>query len=269
MFPVLGQLIGLFVQALLPAINALAPLVRDVFGVLMPLIKPVIDQIVGVLNIVVGLLTGNWTQAWNGVKQTIQGVVNFVLGVPQAIYNAIMAGINWIRNAGGDIINGLINGLSNAAGALWNWLTGLLNRFWNNVKSFFGFGSPSKLMQQAGEWVGQGLVNGLTAQTGAVLKAADDMTNAANVKPTIDTSGLTVPNGLGLTIPVQTQGAPGTGVVQGDLLPGQRPGQTTEDFIDQLAKAIGRAIDGSSLNFDAYGNATLVNTTLTQNAVGR
>lgn len=62
---------------------------------------------------------------------------------------------------GGQIVQGLINGLKNAAGNLGGAVKNLGGNLLGGVKSFFGIASPSKVMAEIGTFLSQGLVQGM------------------------------------------------------------------------------------------------------------
>jgi hypothetical protein len=73
--------------------------------------------------------------------------------------------------AGKDLIQGLINGIKNMAGAAWDAVKSVGSSIVGGVKSLFGIGSPSRVFHEFGLNIGQGLVNGITAMHGAAADA--------------------------------------------------------------------------------------------------
>lgn len=85
----------------------------------------------GIINFIQGVFTGNWQQAWEGLKSILQGVWDAMVGVVKAPINAIIG-----------LINGLIGAINGAIG----WL----NRFQVDIPEWvpdigggtFGFNIP-------------------------------------------------------------------------------------------------------------------------------
>lgn len=50
----------------------------------------------GVLNFLVGVFTGDWDKAWEGVKSIFKGVWNGIVSTLEAAVNLIIQGINWL-----------------------------------------------------------------------------------------------------------------------------------------------------------------------------
>ena len=64
-----------------------------------------------------------------------------------------------------DVINGLVNGLTSGAKKIWDAAVELAKGLWEGFCDFMGIQSPSKKMEEGGEYAMEGLVNGL--QNGA------------------------------------------------------------------------------------------------------
>lgn len=55
--------------------------------------------ITGLMNILIGILTGDWGRAWQGMKDVVVGVWNTITGVVKAGINFILNGVNAIISA--------------------------------------------------------------------------------------------------------------------------------------------------------------------------
>lgn len=143
---VLPPLIELFMAVLGPIME----LVGTIIGALMPVIQGLVDMLSGLINFVVGVFTGNWEQAWNGIKQFFQGFVDAIAGLVNGIgdiiggiYNTIMdvfAGVgDWLVGVGESLIQGFIDGVMGMFGAVGDAFGGLMD--W--VGGFFP-SSPAK-----------------------------------------------------------------------------------------------------------------------------
>lgn len=143
---ILPPLIELFMAVLGPIME----LVGTILGALMPVIQGLVDMFSGLINFIVGVFTGNWEQAWNGIKQFFQGFSDAIMGIVNGIgdiiggiYNTIMdvfAGVgDWLVGVGESLIQGFIDGVMGMFGAVGDAFGGLMD--W--VGGFFP-SSPAK-----------------------------------------------------------------------------------------------------------------------------
>lgn len=125
--------------------------------------------------------------AFNGIANAVRGPINsmvsFVSGMMNAarnnIINPIRDAFNWVAGiagsfirAGGDIVGGLVRGISNGAGAVVGKIQEICRGALDSVKRFFGIKSPSKVMATQGNFIMQGLGVGLQQGTKNAISAA-------------------------------------------------------------------------------------------------
>jgi len=170
------------------------------------------------------LIKGGVENAWNWIGDKISGMMNNIgnfisnglgkvgqlfQGLPGKIGNFIKSLPGMMVNLGKDIINGILRGIGSIGSKIGQELKRLAQNAWNAVKNFFGISSPSKLMQFAGEMLGEGFVKGLEGMRSNVEKAALSMASAAAVPiPGLD---LTSPSGMVFAMTGATQEPVGLG----------------------------------------------------------
>lgn len=107
--PPIIDLFSTLIQAILPPLtnafktmaNVISSAVRGAFNIIKPIFDNIKGILQGIINFVKGVFTGNWSQAWQGVKNIFSNIV-------QGIANIFKAPINFIIGA----INGFIRGLN-------------------------------------------------------------------------------------------------------------------------------------------------------------
>lgn len=105
----------------------------------------------------------------SGIIQTIPDLVANLPKIISAIVDGLGALMGSIVNIGADIVHGIWNGISGAAGWLWDQISGFCSNIVSNIANFFHIGSPSKLMaDEIGKWLPPGIAVGFE---GAMPKA--------------------------------------------------------------------------------------------------
>lgn len=129
----------------------------------------------GVFSSVASVLGGFFSSAASAVQSAWSGVTSFFSSIWGNIKGVFSGALDFFRGIGSDIINGLINGIKagvtkvlEAAQAVVDKVKGVFT----GIKGFFT-GSPSRWAEQVGEWVDEGLGNGMDGD--ASVKAASNM----------------------------------------------------------------------------------------------
>ena len=119
----LDPIVNLISNALVPLVNALMPIIStladllipqiketmktfsDVFSVISFIISNTVQTMIGNLNgwidFITGVFTGNWSQAWKGVKEIFGSIIGGIGNLFKAPLNAMIDGINsFIKSVG-------------------------------------------------------------------------------------------------------------------------------------------------------------------------
>jgi len=130
---------------------------------------------------------------WTTIKQKMEDVGTSIKNK----WNEI---INWLKNlknqmvqSGKDIIQGLIDGIGSMASAVWDKAKSIAQGIGDSIKNFFGIASPSRLMREYGENIGDGLALGIQDSIGDVRRQVAQLNVAAsNIQVGAVTPGATV-----------------------------------------------------------------------------
>ena len=116
--PVLSQLL----QALIPVIQLVAEIFANVLGTALQSIANIVSSVMqvfqGLIDFITGVFTGNWSQAWEGIKSIFSGVFSGLGEIFKApfkvivsVINTVIRGLNklkvpdWVPGIGGMGIN--------------------------------------------------------------------------------------------------------------------------------------------------------------------
>ncbi|WP_457171514.1 phage tail protein [Mycobacteroides abscessus] len=143
--------------------------------------------------------------AWNGI---VSAVSSAITNVVSAIVNGgsqIMAEIgswpgkirsffadagSWLIAAGQQIVQGLINGIGSMIGSAVAKAKELAGAVKNAVTGFLGIHSPSRVMNELGQYTGQGFADGLESQKEKITNVAADISKSVKDQFGIDLPAL-------------------------------------------------------------------------------
>lgn len=176
---------------LIPVLKALGVVLLVILGVAIAAFVAAVWVSINVLNIIINVFTwlvqtiiGAVVGAWNGIRQFWNNVVTAFNAIKDGVTGAINAAINAIGsffnsavNAGKNLIDGIIKGIGNAAGAVVDKIKEICTGALDAVKKFFGIKSPSRVMADMGDYMMQGLGNGIVRAGNAVVSAATDISD--------------------------------------------------------------------------------------------
>lgn len=116
--PLVLGLIKTVINALMPLIEMILPYLQQLLEMLIPAIQAMAEQfsvvlatainaisgilegltqiLQGLINFITGVFTGNWTQAWEGVKQIFSGIWQSIKSICVGVVNGIISVINTV-----------------------------------------------------------------------------------------------------------------------------------------------------------------------------
>lgn len=95
--------------------SLLAPVFEGAFQAIAVVLSTVLNVITGILDVFIGLFTGNWSQMWTGI---------------QTIFSGVWEGIKGVLSAAIGIIQGIVDVFLGWFGTSWS-------EVWTNIKTFF------------------------------------------------------------------------------------------------------------------------------------
>ena len=90
---------NMFIAWLQSKSPVLAAYFQTVGKLVSDLYNSVKDILKGVVDFVAGVFTGDWTKAWEGVKEIFKGVWNGIVSIVEAAINFVISGVNLLISA--------------------------------------------------------------------------------------------------------------------------------------------------------------------------
>ena len=137
----------------------LAPVLEGAFQYISNMLSYSLDMITAILDIFIGIFTGNWERVWEGAKGIFMAAWNFlvnniknILNVLKGIFEVFLSwfGISWddlwngvseffsnIWNNICTFFNGILNSIKTAAVTVWTAISTFFTTIWNTIKNTF------------------------------------------------------------------------------------------------------------------------------------
>lgn len=136
---VLVPLINWIIANLLPVVAKIIDVVgttaMKVIKSLIKIIGDVADTLSGIIDFLVGVFTGDWKLAWQGIKEIASGVWNLIKDVISGAWSAIKSIIKGALGIIKSVINTAWNAIKTATSTVWNAIKKTLSGLWNALKT--------------------------------------------------------------------------------------------------------------------------------------
>lgn len=141
--------------------------VQEMWRLIQPIIHTLESFLGAAWNFILGVVKGAWNLIKEAIIQPIKDGWNMLVGF-----------VKQFMQIGQDIVTGIINGISGAAGWLMDKIKNLADDALKAAKSFLGIGSPSKkFAEEIGQWIPHGIAQGINDHAAVAKKAVSDLSN--------------------------------------------------------------------------------------------
>lgn len=122
--PLIDWIVANVIPVLVPIFESIWDTISSVFGSIADTIGGIIDTFKGLIDFIVGIFTGDWNKAWEGIKTFFSGIWNAIKGIVETVWNAIKGVIETVIN----IIKGIIT-------TVWNAIKTIITNVVNGIKT--------------------------------------------------------------------------------------------------------------------------------------
>lgn len=222
----LTSLITALPEIIATIVAAIPEIINGIITALLENIPLIIQAGIDLLVALIQALPQIRTTIVQAIPQIISGIVNaLVQNIPQIIQAGVQLFVALVRNlptikaeivkavpqivsgifsafgslvgemvkAGANLLHGLWEGISSAAGWLWEKVSGWASSLVDGIKNFFGIHSPSTVFAEIGTNMGEGVgvgfgesMNGVSADMTAAMGGAGQLTAAEAVRAVND-----------------------------------------------------------------------------------
>ena len=275
--PVIDWIAKAIMPVLSPIIKYLTETVLYMFKVLGATIQTFLKILRGLIDFIVGVFTGDWSKAWDGIKAIFEGVWNVIKLITKAVWEFIWGLIssivtkiyNWIsekftaiRNFVSDIWNSIKSIISSVLRGMWSAVTSKMSDIYNAVASWFGKipSTVSNLWNSAidcirsvnlysiGRSVISGLVNGIGSMARDVWEKAKSIARGI---------GNSIKSALGINSPSKLTTSFGRFIGQGLYLGMDKEETNVFNSAKSLNNSVLKGINNSDISVDKNVNVDI------------
>lgn len=133
--PLVDWIIQNIIPVLVPIFESIWNTISSVFGAIADTIGGIIQTFKGLIDFIVGIFTGDWNKAWEGIKTFFTGIWNAIKGVVSIVWNAIKGIIETAVNIIKGIITTVFNTIKSIISNIFNAVKNTVTNIWNGIKN--------------------------------------------------------------------------------------------------------------------------------------
>ncbi|MBQ9657659.1 MAG: hypothetical protein IJV31_02695 [Clostridia bacterium] len=132
--PIVDWVIQNVLPKLVPVFEGLWNTIKNIFGHIADAIGGIIDFFKGLIDFIVGVFTGDWNKAWEGIKTAFSGIWNAIKGIVQAVWEAIKGIVTNTINIIKTVISTVFSAIQTIITNIWNGIKTFITNIWNGIK---------------------------------------------------------------------------------------------------------------------------------------
>ena len=181
--PLINWIIETILPVVMPIIETIGKVAMTVIGVIIGILGNLLDILSGIIDFLVGVFTGDWEQAWNGIKKIVEGVVGVIADLFTGLWDLLCAGFEGVGKFIGGIFEGIGNLISNAV----DWMIkrfqdGIVSikKAWAGLKDWFSglFDGICDVFKNVGKKIGDAISGAFKAVINGALSMVEKTINA-------------------------------------------------------------------------------------------
>ena len=135
---ILQPFIEWFISNVAPAVASTLQAATDTFFVFLETVSGIIGSLLtifgGLIDFITGVFTGNWSLAWEGIKEIFSGIWDALKEIVSGAIEIIKSTVNLAWTAISNITTTVWNGIKSLLNSVWNWLKSLATTLFTAIK---------------------------------------------------------------------------------------------------------------------------------------
>ena len=135
--PIINWIIENVVPVLKPIIETIGNLFMDVFEIISDVFNGIWQALGGLIDFIVGVFTGDWDKAWNGIKSIFSGIWEGIKGIFEGVWKAIKDIVKGATEYVKNYIKTAMNIIKDIWENKWKGIKEFVSNIWNGIKEVF------------------------------------------------------------------------------------------------------------------------------------
>lgn len=153
-------------------LNAIPQLIEKVPIIIQKLVQAIINNLPKIIEMGIRLIVEMAAGLVAAIPQLIAAIPQIIAAIINAFFET-----DW-GEIGLQLLQGLLEGFSNAGNIIWNAIKKVGNSMIDGIKSFFGIHSPSKVFAALGKYLPQGFAVGINKESKSAIKSTRKLSDA-------------------------------------------------------------------------------------------
>lgn len=120
--PIVDWLLNYLYPPIKEIVNFVIDIIGSIIACIVDMASGIIRSLSGIVDFVVGVFTGDWKKAWQGIKDVVGGIVDSIVGIFKGGINIIIDVINFFLAQGIKAINTMIGALNKLEFDVPDWV---------------------------------------------------------------------------------------------------------------------------------------------------
>lgn len=134
--PFVDEFMTTWYPVIADAIKGIGDFFADVGAAISVTLSGVMDALGGLMDFITGVFTGDWSLAWEGIKEFFGGVWDAMIGVVDEIIKAIYNVIRNVLTTISNFISNKLNGIKQTFTEKFNYIKSFVSNIFTNIKNF-------------------------------------------------------------------------------------------------------------------------------------
>ena len=150
--PLIAWIVANVVPVIIPILQTMVKTVSSVIGTIADILSGIMETLGGIIDFIVGIFTGDWSLAWQGVQEIFTGIWNALTGFISGIWSTIKSiftgaisiivqfiktGFNVVKTVITTIFGGIKTFISNIWNGIKSVVMGIVNTLKNGITAAF------------------------------------------------------------------------------------------------------------------------------------